>query len=377
MRPTALRIPQPRIERPSSGVTRVTARVDGVELFFESTLPLAARSESLVSAFLLPAMTRGADLEVEGGLAPRFLDNLAFISRRAREWWPRLSPVEVRASASEEPRASEGAGVFYTGGVDSSYALQQLHSRLRYAVFAEGFDVRLDDTQRLARAREWLSRTAGACGVGFGVVRTNLRSHPLFRVLNWEITHGAALASVAHALSGVIGTMYVAATDVAPPWGSSPELDAAWSSDAMRIENFSGEMTRLQRIASIAGWEPLRGRLRVCWENKSSDLNCGFCEKCVRTRLQLHAVGARDEMGSFPPGIDLRSAIRRLEPHSHQLPWWRELAGRLDDPTLRREVELLLAAADPSSWRSRLRRFRRLALRASRWAARRAATLSF
>jgi len=310
--PSTILIPQPRLEK-AAGLHRVAAVVDGTEVFFESSLPLVARSESLVSAFLLPAMARGADLEVAGPLGDVFLANLAFVRSRATQWWPQLSAGRVRAATGEEAPRLPDAGVFYTGGADSSYALQQLHPRLRYAVFAEGFDIKLDDARRLAGAREWLSRTARACDVAFAIVRTNLRSHPLFRSVSWEITHGAALASIAHALAGVVGTMYLAASDVQPPWGSEPELDAAWSSESMRLENFSAELSRLQRVSAIARWEPLRGRLRVCWENKSSDLNCGICEKCVRTRLQLHASGAPDGLDSFPRGRSLRSAIRNLD----------------------------------------------------------------
>jgi hypothetical protein len=373
-----IRIPRPRAERQPSGLYRVAAELEGTEVFYESSLPLVARRESLVSAFLLPAMARGANLEVDGALDARFLENLELVRTRAREWWPHLSAGEVRADSRPEAAASPDAGLFYTGGADSSYALQQLHGSVRYAVFTEGFDIRLDDAARLAAARRWLSETARACGVAFVVVRTNLRAHPLFRSLSWEITHGAALASVAHALSGVVSTMYMAASDVEPPWGSSPELDAAWSSGAMRIENFSHELSRLQRVASIARWEPLRGRLRVCWENKSSDLNCGFCEKCVRTRLQLHASGAPDGLDSFPDARPLRSAIRFLEPVQHELHGqWREIGARLEDPRLRRQVERVLSGRYPPAWLRAARGTRRYARRASRWAARRAASILF
>jgi hypothetical protein len=247
---------------------------------------------------------------------------------------------------------------------------------VRYAVFTEGFDIRLDDAARLAAARAWLSATSRRCGVAFAIVRTNLRSHPLFRGLSWEVTHGAALASIAHALAGVVGTMYLAASDVEPPWGSAPDLDAAWSSQDMRIENFSSELSRLRRVAAIAGWEPLRGRLRVCWENRSSDLNCGVCEKCVRTRLQLHVSGAPDALDSFPAGRTLRASVRRLDlvqPELHGQ--WREAAERLDDPLLRRDVDRLLARTRPPAWRRGAREASRFARRAARWASRRAASI--
>ena len=282
---STIRIPRPQIQRSVPGLHRIVATVDDREVFFESSLPLSPRPESLVCAFLLPAMARGSDLAVEGALGARFLANLETARNRARQWWPILSRGEVRAVVREDAPASADAGLFYTGGVDSTYALRELHRSLRYAVFVEGFDVRLEDTPRLTAARAWLSQTARTCGVAFAVVRTNLRSHPLFRGLSWEITHGAALAAVAHTLAGSLGRVYLAASDVAPPWGSQPELDAAWSSDSMQVENYGSAKSRLERVAAITGWEPVRGRLRVCWENKSEDLNCGYCEKCVRTRL--------------------------------------------------------------------------------------------
>jgi len=372
---STIRIPEPRLELSAPGLYRVAATIEGQEVFFESSLPLSPGTESLACAFLLPAMARGARLEVEGPLGATFLSNLDFVRRRARQWWPQLSAGEVDAPVREDDGPASGdAGVFYTGGADSSYALKKLHPTLKYAVFTEGFDIPLEDTERLTKARDWLSHTVRACGVAFAVVRTNLRRHRVFRRLSWEVTHGAALAAVAHALAGIIGTMYLAASDVEPPWGSTPELDAAWSSDSMRIENYSGELSRLERVAAIARWEPLRGRLRVCWENKSSDLNCGYCEKCVRTRLQLHASGAPDGLGSFPRGRPLRSAIRRLDPVQTELHGqWREIAGRLEDPRLRREVERVLSGANPPRWRRGAQSATRLARGAAKWAMRRAA----
>jgi len=367
-------VPEPRLELSAPGLYRIVTTVEGEEVFFESSLPLSPGAESFVCAFLLPAMARGARLEVESPLGERFLSNLDFVRRRARQWWPELSGGDVAAPVRDDEPLTSDAGVFYTGGADSAYALQQLHPRLKYAVFTEGFDIPLEDSERLIRARAWLSHTVRSCGVAFAVVRTNLRRHPLFRSLSWEITHGAALAAVAHSLAAVVGKMYIAASDVEPPWGSTPELDAAWSSESMQIENYSAEYSRLQRVGSIARWEPLRGRLRVCWENKSSDLNCGYCEKCVRTRLQLHASGAPDGLDSFPPGRPLRAAIRRLDPVQHELHGqWREIAGRLEDARLRREVERVLSGANPPRWRRGAQEASRFARRAAKWAMRRAA----
>jgi hypothetical protein len=266
--------------------------------------------------------------------------------------------------------------VFYTGGIDSAYALQQLsarHTGLRYAVFVEGFDIPLADTMRLERAREWLRATTDACGVELIVVRTNLRQHPVFGRVSWEVTHVSALAAVAHALGGSVHTMFVAASDVRPPWGSTPDLDAAWSSAPVAISNFGSELSRLDRVAAIARWPPLRARLRVCWENNSGDLNCGYCEKCLRTRMQLHVSGARDGLDSFPRGLPLRWALRALSEVEHELrDQWADILARLTDPGLQGPVRRLVDGQKEIRWKRDVYRILRTAGRFVRSRRRRA-----
>ena len=65
---STIRVPEPRLELSAPGFYRVAATVEGEEVFFESSLPLSAGAESFACAFLLPAMARGARLEVESPL---------------------------------------------------------------------------------------------------------------------------------------------------------------------------------------------------------------------------------------------------------------------------------------------------------------------
>lgn len=362
-----LAIPVPSVAIVQPGLWRLTASIAGAEIFLEAPVPLSPRPEVLVCPFLLPAMSHAMDLHVAAPLSPGFLSNLQFVRQRAIEWWPQLSAGHVQAPIGEPANRAPHSATFYTGGADSSYVLQQLHSRLRYAIFVEGFDVSLKDSKRLIGTRNWLSAAAEACGVQLLNVRTNLKQHPFFASLSWEITHISALAAIAHALGHHVHTMYVAASDVPPPWGSAPELDAAWSSESVKIENFSPELTRLQRVASIAHWPPVRGRLRVCWENNTDDLNCGFCEKCLRTRLELYISGALDGLDSFPIHQPLRATLGRLSAVPHELHGqWREIADRLTDPALLREVQRILQGRRHPLWWRGLRRLKRIARRALR-----------
>jgi len=97
-------VPEPRLELSAPGLYRIATTVEGEEVFFESSLPLSPGAESFVCAFLLPAMARGARLEVESPLGERFLSNLDFVRRRARQWWPQLS-----AGGRTSPRAGRSS----------------------------------------------------------------------------------------------------------------------------------------------------------------------------------------------------------------------------------------------------------------------------
>jgi hypothetical protein len=372
---SVIAISEPRLDRAGPDLWRVVGTVAGTEVYFESTTPLSARSESLVCPFLMPAMALHADLEVDGALDPDFLQNLGSFRRRASEWWPELSAGEVRSRIEAAPAPAPDAGVFYTGGIDSSYVLQQLHPKLRYAVFVEGFDIKLTNTEQLRFAEETLGATAAACGVEFLVVRTNLRAHPLSTIVRWGKNHIGPLAAIAHALGQRVHTMYVAASDVPPPHGSAPDLDASWSSGAVKIQNFSAELSRLQRAASVGQWKCVRGRLRPCLVHNPAGLNCGACEKCVRTRMQLFVTGSPDGLGSFDNGPSLRSAVGDLSGLDPDLGGqWREIAAALKDRRLLREVERLVAGKPQPYWRRRLRALRRNGARRLRAAFAREAT---
>jgi hypothetical protein len=242
----------------------------------------------------------------------------------------------------------------------------------RIVATVEGTDVFFESHVPLSprpEVRDSLGTTVRACGLEFVVVRTNIRAHPLFRAVKWGIVHVSALAAGAHALGPRVHKMYVAASDVPPPSGSAPDLDASWSSEAVSLENYSAELTRLQRVESIARWELLRGGLRVCLIHNTTELNCGSCEKCLRTKMQLYVSGAPDGLDSFPRELPLRSTLGSLYAVSDTMhDQWREIAARVRDRRMRKPIERLLQRRRQPLWRRGLRHFRRIATRGLRHA---------
>lgn len=281
---------------------RIAVTLAGAPVFIEADTGLAARIEAGLAAALLPALAGGATLVCRQPADTVFLANLHEIARIAAEWWRWRNRDPVRCEGAAGPAAAGGQAMFFTGGVDSFCTLLRRGREVEALINIHGFDIPLADRARQAAAGAGIDAVAQALSKRAVHVATDLRQHPLFNTLSWEITHVAALASVAHALSLQFGRVFLASSDVPPPWGSHPMLDGLWSSGALALVNDGAELSRLDKVRMIAGSDLVHWHLKVCWENRSAALNCGACEKCVRTQAQFAAVGALGRLGVFPPG---------------------------------------------------------------------------
>jgi hypothetical protein len=52
-------------------------------------------------------------------------------------------------------------------------------------------------------------------------------------------------------------------------------------------------------LIEIAQDACVRKYLRVCWEYRNTGINCGVCEKCIRTMLTLDTCGQLGYFNSF------------------------------------------------------------------------------
>jgi hypothetical protein len=365
MRGSCLEISPPQAIRTDSGMWRVTATVGGQEVFFESDAPLVAAAEAFLGAFLFPAMSQGMSLRVAAPVCPEWLSHMDAVRPTVGRWWSYTGGEifhEGEASHAQRPEW----GLFFGGGVDSFSTLQREHERLRHLIYVQGYDVSIRDPERLDRILEWNRAVAEETGKELITVRTNLRRHKIFRSITWEHTYGAALVAVAHMLREVCGTLLISAGFYLPetfPHGSHHELDPLWSSKATRIVYYGYDRRRREKTAAIASYPPAQKYLRVCWEHRKPELNCGECEKCLRTQLELFTSGNLDKMKTFPDG-SLRARIDGLSHVAkHLIFFYEEMLDDIDDPDVRQSVEALLVRSrewqPPQPWYRRLFRSRR------------------
>lgn len=286
---------------------QATISNEGIDfpLYFESNgAALKDSPEALIAATLLPAMKKkAAVIQTNHQPDPIFIQNLQKIQAIYQSWKPGYQSVEIHSNQPTIPSNKKGSrvGIFFSCGVDSSYALLKHLDQITDLIFIQGFDIPMESKDLLKKRSESIHKIASSLGKGVVEVRTNLRKF-LEPGIFWGLGHGTALASVGHALSSEFQRLYIApsySSRALRTWGSHPHLDPLWSNEAIEFIHNEEELTRPFRVEKIAHNQTLLDNLYVCLHNNPSGLNCGKCEKCVRTMISLRAIGVLDKCKTF------------------------------------------------------------------------------
>lgn len=258
--------------------------------------------DSYVLATLLPAMKRGANIRVHGSVSRGLLANLEELQHVWARWCPDLySRISIEVeTVREHERAVEGAVAAFSGGVDAQFTAYR-HAKglagyagqsLRAGVFVHGFDIPLDDQDGFSRAAAKAKVVLADIGLDLTLVRTNIRE---FWGDNWAHYSGTALASVLNGLKVLAGVGLVGSGEpydaLVVPWGSHPIPDALSGSGDFKIIHDGAGFNRSEKFKVLSSWAMGVRHLRVCWVGDDHGRNCGKCEKCMRTRLNLLLAG--------------------------------------------------------------------------------------
>jgi hypothetical protein len=255
--------------------------------------------------FVMPsiyiAMLKGVDLHVHGQVSPSLLKNMEELQLIWKMWRPwKYSQVEITDEDEQElqvPHRSK-ALLAYSGGVDSCYSYwrhrkslagRQSHPDLD-GLIINGFDIRLNQPevfQRiLTRQREILAHQ----GSSLLHLTTNLKKIGIY----FEDAQSAILASCLMLFAKTYSIGMIAASNIYEslhlPWGTNPLVDRLYSSSYFETIH-DGVRNRTEKIKLISEWPEAVRYLRVCMRGKERDINCGKCEKCMRTILEFRILG--------------------------------------------------------------------------------------
>lgn len=388
--------------RAEGDAVRASARIrwedsprEPFDLLFDSRGPAAAHLRADANAMLLacalPAMRHGERrIAIDGTVCSRLVDGLRTAATILSTWYgearrlPEIEPSE--GFRVPLPACDRRAGAFLSGGMDSLDVFVRNHDQ-----FPPGHPARFEDALHVSglpytgppgssasesftsRGRAAASAIAARLEIPLTFVRTNLgeleRDFLFFRQ-EW---FGSAYAAVAHLLSGRLTDVSFASAQQLgvrlDPLGSHPLLDPFYSTGALRFRHAGAERTRLEKAKSLARRTELLALLYVCLTTpvEGPARNCGRCEKCLHTQIELQLAGA--VLRAFPEGSLTAESIRALRPDPHTSFFWRPLAeplrreGRHD---LAAEIDAKLAEMDrvrawmgDAGWKGRLRRLDR------------------
>jgi len=275
----------------------------------------------LAACYPLAAVHGERRVRIEEKPCPMLVEGL----HTAHAWWTSWGGMPTRPPTIETPASGRSIKLTaprraiscLSGGVDGLHTLmhnRRLYRRgdpayIREALFIHGFDIgkraRDPETKRFQAALARLEPVAAEAGVRLIPCRTNLRhlpSKPGF----WANRHnGAALAAVGHAATRgpaylFVGGTYHVANPV--PVGSHPAVDGLFSSQRLNVIHDGSRFSRLEKVRDLARWPAALAALRVCPASEGDRVNCGRCEKCLRTRLELLAAGV-EETPAFGPSL--------------------------------------------------------------------------
>ena len=315
------------------GLARVSATVTWEdsdrpkrEIYIETdprfTDSIRPNPNAFLLAAIMPAMHHNEErMFIDGQVCPQLRNGLNTAMRVLQLWYGEKHNRLVTIEASKgfgpprPPSYNRNTASFLSGGVDALATLRcnrldfplDHPGSIKACFFVHGTDVGGYETRPDNRANSdfaiaSLTEFAEHAGVTLIPVFTNVRHLDESDYLFAFKFHGAALAAIAQSFSSRISTALIASSDKLAdlvPWGSHPLLDPNYSSANLSLLHDGLRLSRPEKVGLIAEWDAALQVLRSCLDpfRPANALNCGKCEKCIRTMTELLVYG---KLGQCP-----------------------------------------------------------------------------
>jgi hypothetical protein len=330
------------------------------------SIPEPAVWDGFLFGILLRLMEMGAPVRIDGAISRQALRNAIELQDVWSLWCPnkyRRVSLEPASVVDLSPEAGKQVICAFSGGADGTFSL--LRHRLRWlgeaalpvgpALMVHGFDVPLAEAHSFDLLVKRCVPLLSQLGVPLHVARTNLK---VASQQHWGYSFAAQLACCLHQFTGIYSGGIIGSSEPYDaqvfPWGSTPMTDPLLSGGTFSIFHDGAGYSRTAKLERIKDHEIALRTLKVCWEGPHAEENCGTCEKCVRTRLNLLAVGVPSPpcfSGPLDPGAistiglpgpaqyaELLSIFNYSRQHGIEAEWMDVLRARLD--RYRREARI-------------------------------------
>jgi len=309
------------------------ARKDGFEIGFASgsvffrspevNLEETREFNFALLALALVSMSSGHAFHLSEPVTRSALNQVRRYARVLQVMKPKAfsSPVVICPNVIEDrPSAGTESIICLSGGVDSTYAAMVRRDEFKYAMFVRGGDYPLSATKILDGLAHRVAQTSQELGLTPIIVDSNLKDY----LSDYGLQHAGFLAACLYFTGSKFAGAGWAADDpywgelVVYPWGNNAGLSQCLSISGLPISHIGGSVSRSEKVVEISRRHPsLFKSISVCYKYREIADNCGRCEKCMRTRLNLQAISDEQarvacETMLFGNQADLPSYVRNV-----------------------------------------------------------------
>lgn len=228
----------------------------------------------------------------------RLHKNVQALLRQWRQWYPNYAEIQIEAaSLSRKPQVGNGSASFFSGGIDSVFTAVEHPTYINNLISVEHTKNTESEIMNGFKRLEELSEYPVSTNRQHLQVTSNFMTAFPEALNMWAfMIHGAMYAAIAHCLTNQIAHAMLSSTHSYGgliPWGSHPLTDALVSSSVLRLENYGGTHTRVEKTSTIARDLKALKILSVCSHGRLGGkyVNCSRCQKCLRTMVTLDLIG--------------------------------------------------------------------------------------
>lgn len=315
-------------------------------LYFAADGAAAEQLSPVPAAFALACLPMAAwtgerRMQVGGSLCTRYRAGFSAINQVYADWFDQAALVSVEPTDGFVPTAPpphRRVASMLSGGVDGLAALRQ--NRLDYPLeHAESiracislFGLNTYDHQEgeavparlqaFAELQDRLRELATAEQFELVPVRTNVRTVAPDYTAWTSVGFGAGHIAVSQLFAGVYDKILFASDGEGPnphPGPIHPLITPWFSSNAVTIQSDQDELTRADKIALLVDWDRGLRMMQPCHHVKipqNGRINCGHCEKCIRTMLLLLGMGRLQDASAFRENDVTPRMIRAIPVHN-------------------------------------------------------------
>jgi hypothetical protein len=320
----------------------------------------------ILSIVLPLAWISGADVYVNE-LDEVFTESVELLQNEYKKIYPK-APFETKLFVNKLVRneyISPTTALLFSGGLDATYSLYKNIANKPQMVMIFGTDIPISNVKYQELVNEEYSGLARREGLTINFIRTNaLEILNTRRVdyLFWKYKErlegdfwkgiGYAFGHIGQAAPLSIGNFSrlliaawadktIARNMKEHPDSSSPNTDEkiAWANLVVKHDGCLHRFEKLKEMKEFLLRHKLK--LRVCWDqplfsDKSSEINCSKCEKCLRTITSLALVGIDPIICGFKVNEETLAHLealfkkKKLTP-SHLAIWWKPIQQIIPD----------------------------------------------